>query len=223
MLHLEWLQNFKAQRGRPREDLPALIADLGLEQTVLNQAWSELSVRPLLLILPNSCLTTTARLNVRPGQDGLGQDNPCFTHVAHSLMAAWFAYKCMLVMLQLSCASTMSACVRACICTVHIFFYNLWHESGIGKRRVLLQKCIRRCGGWKGIWRTVWYVGGWGVHMCACVRTCILAFATVVYTGVRSGVQRGAIPTRRTCMPRSCREQATGLGSAVPLAEQAIG
>ena len=38
------LQHFKAQRGRPRGDLPALIAELGLEQGVLNQPWVELSV-----------------------------------------------------------------------------------------------------------------------------------------------------------------------------------
>ena len=36
-------QQFAAQRGRPRGDLPALIHDLGLEQSVLNQPWSELS------------------------------------------------------------------------------------------------------------------------------------------------------------------------------------
>ncbi|KAK9818197.1 hypothetical protein WJX72_008661 [[Myrmecia] bisecta] len=36
-------QQFAAQRGRPRGDLPALVHELGLEQTVLNQAWTELS------------------------------------------------------------------------------------------------------------------------------------------------------------------------------------
>ncbi|EIE23944.1 P-loop containing nucleoside triphosphate hydrolase protein [Coccomyxa subellipsoidea C-169] len=36
-------QQFKAQRGRPRGDLPALVAELGLEQSVLNQPWIELS------------------------------------------------------------------------------------------------------------------------------------------------------------------------------------
>jgi hypothetical protein len=41
------LQQFKAQRGRPRGDLPALIAELGLEQGVLNQPWAELSVGDL--------------------------------------------------------------------------------------------------------------------------------------------------------------------------------
>jgi ABC-type iron transport system FetAB ATPase subunit len=43
----EWYfaaQHLKAQRGRPRGDLPALIHELGLEQAVLNQPWSELSV-----------------------------------------------------------------------------------------------------------------------------------------------------------------------------------
>jgi hypothetical protein len=38
-------QQFKAQRGRPRGDLPALIHRLGLEQSVLNQPWTQLSVR----------------------------------------------------------------------------------------------------------------------------------------------------------------------------------
>ena len=38
------VQQFKAQRGRPRGDLPALVAGLGLEQRVLNQPWVELSV-----------------------------------------------------------------------------------------------------------------------------------------------------------------------------------
>ena len=37
-------QQFKAQRGRPRGDLPAIVAALGLEQRVLNQPWVELSV-----------------------------------------------------------------------------------------------------------------------------------------------------------------------------------
>ena len=37
-------QHFKAQRGRPRGDLPAIVAALGLEQRVLNQPWVELSV-----------------------------------------------------------------------------------------------------------------------------------------------------------------------------------
>mmetsp|Transcript_9209 Transcript_9209/g.16187 ORF Transcript_9209/g.16187 Transcript_9209/m.16187 type:complete len:249 (+) Transcript_9209:146-892(+) len=36
-------QQLKAQRGRARGDLPALIHDLGLEQTILNQAWTTLS------------------------------------------------------------------------------------------------------------------------------------------------------------------------------------
>ncbi len=38
------MQQFKAQRGRPRGDLPALIHRLGLEQSVLNQPWTQLSV-----------------------------------------------------------------------------------------------------------------------------------------------------------------------------------
>ena len=38
------LQHFKAQRGRARGDLPALVHDLGLEQGVLNQPWAQLSV-----------------------------------------------------------------------------------------------------------------------------------------------------------------------------------
>lgn len=40
------MQQFKAQKGRPRSDLPAIIHDLGLEPGVLNQQWSELSVSP---------------------------------------------------------------------------------------------------------------------------------------------------------------------------------
>ncbi|MEW5297272.1 MAG: hypothetical protein WDW36_000492 [Sanguina aurantia] len=36
-------QQFAAQKGRPRGDLPSLVHDLGLEQAVLNQNWSELS------------------------------------------------------------------------------------------------------------------------------------------------------------------------------------
>lgn len=36
-------QRFASQRGRPRRDLPAIIHELGLEQAVLNQPWSELS------------------------------------------------------------------------------------------------------------------------------------------------------------------------------------
>lgn len=38
------MQQFKAQKGRPRSDLPAIIHELGLEPGVLNQQWSELSV-----------------------------------------------------------------------------------------------------------------------------------------------------------------------------------
>ena len=37
-------QQFKAQRGRPRGDLPGLIYKLGLEQSLLNQPWPQLSV-----------------------------------------------------------------------------------------------------------------------------------------------------------------------------------
>ncbi len=37
-------QQFKAQRGRPRGDLPSLIHKLGLEQSLLNQPWPQLSV-----------------------------------------------------------------------------------------------------------------------------------------------------------------------------------
>lgn len=36
-------QRFTAQRGRPRGDLPAVIHELGLEQEVLLQPWTELS------------------------------------------------------------------------------------------------------------------------------------------------------------------------------------
>ena len=37
------VQQFSAQRRRSRGDLPALVHALGLEQAVLNQAWTELS------------------------------------------------------------------------------------------------------------------------------------------------------------------------------------
>eukprot|EP00891_Asterochloris_glomerata_P005468 jgi/Astpho2/5468/Aster-08007 len=36
-------QQFKAQKGRERGDLPALVSQLGLDQGVLNQPWVELS------------------------------------------------------------------------------------------------------------------------------------------------------------------------------------
>lgn len=38
------VQKFAAQRGRAREDLPQLIHYLGLEQNILEQPWSTLSV-----------------------------------------------------------------------------------------------------------------------------------------------------------------------------------
>jgi hypothetical protein len=39
-------QQFKAQKGRPRGDLPTITRALGLDpQVVLNQPWTELSVR----------------------------------------------------------------------------------------------------------------------------------------------------------------------------------
>lgn len=37
------VQQFKAQKGRPRRDLPTLVQRLGLEQGTLNQQWSQLS------------------------------------------------------------------------------------------------------------------------------------------------------------------------------------
>jgi ABC-type iron transport system FetAB ATPase subunit len=37
------IQNFSSQRGRPRRHLPSIIQDLGLEEAVLRQPWSELS------------------------------------------------------------------------------------------------------------------------------------------------------------------------------------
>lgn len=40
----EQAQQFASQKGRPRGDLPALVHELGLEQAVLNQPWTELSV-----------------------------------------------------------------------------------------------------------------------------------------------------------------------------------
>jgi hypothetical protein len=39
------MQQFKAQKGRPRRDLPTLVQRLGLEQGTLNQQWSQLSVK----------------------------------------------------------------------------------------------------------------------------------------------------------------------------------
>lgn len=48
------LQRFAAQKGRPRGDLPALIHELGLNQSVLNQSWTDLSVR--------QCATEACRL-----------------------------------------------------------------------------------------------------------------------------------------------------------------
>lgn len=39
------VQGFAAQQGRPRGDLAALVHDLGLDPAVLDQGWSELSVR----------------------------------------------------------------------------------------------------------------------------------------------------------------------------------
>lgn len=38
------LQGFRSQRSRPRGDLPQLVRELGLEQSVLNQPWTQLSV-----------------------------------------------------------------------------------------------------------------------------------------------------------------------------------
>lgn len=46
-------QRLVAQRGRARGDLPALISDLGLEQTVLNLPWGELQV-----LTHNTCMHT---------------------------------------------------------------------------------------------------------------------------------------------------------------------
>ena len=49
-------QQLAAQRGRSRGDLPSLIQQLGLEQGVLNQPWSELSVRRASAEHPAVCL-----------------------------------------------------------------------------------------------------------------------------------------------------------------------
>ena len=38
-------QKFASQKGRRRGDLPAIVFQLGLEQAVLNQRWTELSVK----------------------------------------------------------------------------------------------------------------------------------------------------------------------------------
>ena len=51
----ECVQRFAAQKGRPRGDLPALIHELGLQQGVLNQSWSELSVSIAFVRCVSSC------------------------------------------------------------------------------------------------------------------------------------------------------------------------
>ncbi|KAL4857919.1 ATP-binding cassette sub-family G member 2 [Chlorella vulgaris] len=82
------LQQFRSQRGRPRGDLPALVHQLGLEQAVLNQPWSELSggqaqrlqlaiaiaLRPLVLLLdePTSALDTESTRRVEAVLKGCG-------------------------------------------------------------------------------------------------------------------------------------------------------
>lgn len=58
-------QQFKAQRGRPRGDLPGLIHKLGLEQSLLNQPWPQLSVplrcSPLLPARPGMAMLWCGR------------------------------------------------------------------------------------------------------------------------------------------------------------------
>ena len=65
--HLARVQQFAAQRGRPRGDLPALVHALGLEQLVLNQPWTELSVgdSTAVLGLPK-LLSPLCKMNHRP-------------------------------------------------------------------------------------------------------------------------------------------------------------
>ena len=65
------LQRFAAQKGRPRGDLPALIHELGLNQSVLNQSWTDLSVMPLLNIcrIPTS-ISIGARVVMQPLMQG---------------------------------------------------------------------------------------------------------------------------------------------------------
>eukprot|EP00884_Botryococcus_braunii_P019040 jgi/Botrbrau1/581/Bobra.0010s0047.1 len=89
-------QHFSAQRGRPRGDLPALIADFGLEQGVLNQPWSELSggqtqrtllavclaLKPQVLLLdePTSALDHLSALRVEAVLKGCGAAIIWVTH-----------------------------------------------------------------------------------------------------------------------------------------------
>lgn len=53
----EQVKNFEAQRGRPKGDLPRLVNAVGLEQMVLTQQWSELSVSGLYVSICNVCGT----------------------------------------------------------------------------------------------------------------------------------------------------------------------
>lgn len=63
------VQRFAAQKGRPRGDLPALIHELGLQQGVLNQAWSELSVSTTMVTCLSNCVDTLVKF-LSPGRRG---------------------------------------------------------------------------------------------------------------------------------------------------------
>ena len=79
-----FLQQFKAQKGRPRGDLPALIAELGLEPGVLNQPWVELSVRALSSNGFSGCTSAFAAVSPLDGKAATqvegGQGDPSMLH-----------------------------------------------------------------------------------------------------------------------------------------------
>ncbi len=97
-------QQFAAQRGRPRGDLPALIHELGLEQGVLNQPWTELSVRAreqcsVAAVSRTGWFTLPQRLVVQLQASallalGLKLGPPCPTALQLGPQAAWTPLAC---------------------------------------------------------------------------------------------------------------------------------